>query len=207
MAQLETARDVLVPNAIDFARQRLVVLRAFARTSPEAERRARAQIFGLENSQKAFQGRLDALQDPKAMARRAAREKELRDKIASDPALAASVGDAYDVIAAAEKKGAQKVHESRYVSFQRLAPAQPGGRHHPLRGGDQKPNEVRLEEYVDSTWPRWRTTSFARAHLRGRRGGHAHAPAHARAGGAGQGPCVHQGRAGRARPPRWPGRR
>jgi peptidase S46-like protein len=150
MAQLETAREVLVPEAIDFAKQRLAVLREFARTSPEAERRARAQIFGLENSQKAFQGRLDALQDEKAMARRAAEEKALRDKIAADPALAGSVGDAYDVIAAAEKKGAARQKESRYMSFG-------GSRLLGLAGvisryvtETKKPNEVRLEEYVDS---------------------------------------------------------
>jgi hypothetical protein len=150
MAQLEMARDVFVPDAIDYVKQRLGVLREFAKTSPEAYRRAKAQIFGMENAQKAYQGRLDALQDSKAMAQRYAREKELRDRIASDPGLAGAVGDAWDAIAAAEKKGAQRMHESRYMSFS-------GSRLLFIAGvltryvvETKKPNEVRLEEYVDS---------------------------------------------------------
>jgi Peptidase S46 len=150
MAQLETARDVAVPDVLDYLKKRLEVLRAYAKTSPEAERRARAQIFGLENAQKAYQGRLDALQDASAMARQAAREKELRDRIAADAALRGSVGDAFEVIAAAEKKGAARLAETRYIGF-------PGARTLGIAGTivrhvaeTKKPNEVRLEEFVDS---------------------------------------------------------
>jgi hypothetical protein len=150
MAQFETARDVLTPEVLDYVKRRLAVLRAYAATSPEAARRARAQIFGLENSQKAYQGRLDALLDQKAMAGHAAREKELRARIAADPALAASVGEAYEAIAAAEQKGAARARESRYVGFG-------GSRLLNYAGGitryvteTKKPNEVRLEEFVDS---------------------------------------------------------
>jgi len=150
MAQLETARDVFVPQVLDYVKRRLAVLRAYSKASPEAERRARAQIFGLENSQKALEGRLEALQDLKAMARQAAREKELRDRIAADPALSASVGEAFDAVAAAEKKGAARALESRYVGFSgsRLLNIAGTISRHVVE--TKKPNEVRLEEYVDS---------------------------------------------------------
>lgn len=150
MAQLETARDVAVPDLLDFVKKRLEVLRAYARTSPEAERRARAQIFGLENAQKAYQGRLDALQDAKAMARQAAREKELRDRIAADAALNGSVGDAFEVIAAAEKKGAARLAETRYVGFSGARTLGIAGTIVRHVAETKKPNEVRLEEFVDS---------------------------------------------------------
>jgi hypothetical protein len=150
LAQFEAARDVLVPEVLDYLKRRLAVLRDYAATGPEAERRSKAQIFGLENAQKAFQGRLDALRDQKAMAGHAAREKELRARIAADPALAATVGDAYEAIAAAEQKGAARASESRYVGFggSRLLNYAGVITRHVTE--TKKPNEVRLEEFVDS---------------------------------------------------------
>jgi hypothetical protein len=150
LAQFETARDVLVPEVLDYIKRRLAVLRAYAATSPEAARRAKTQIFGLENGLKAYQGRLDALNDQKAMAAHAAREKELRARIAADPALASTVGDAYEAIAAAEKKGAARAHESRYVGFGGSRLLNHAGAITRYVVETKKPNEVRLEEFVDS---------------------------------------------------------
>jgi hypothetical protein len=163
MAQLETARDELVPQVLDFARRRLEVVRAYARTSPEAARRARAQIFGLENSQKADQGRLDALNDQKAMAARAAQEKEFRARIAADAALKAAVGDAFDVIAAAEKRGAERSLEQRYVSFSGSRLLGIAGTIDRYVVETKKPNEVRLEEYVDSNLSSLENLLYSRA--------------------------------------------
>ncbi len=44
--------------------------------------------MGFENGLKSLQGRLDAFQDAKAMARKAEEEKELRAKVVADSALA-----------------------------------------------------------------------------------------------------------------------
>jgi hypothetical protein len=150
MAQLEAARDVLVPDALDAIRARLEVLRAYAKAGPEAERRAKAQIFGLENAVKAYQGRLDALNDQAGMAGRAAAEKELRDRIAADAALRASVGDAFDVIAAAERKATARIAETRYVGFGGSRLLGIAGTIARYVEETKKPNEVRLEEFVDS---------------------------------------------------------
>jgi hypothetical protein len=165
MAQLETSRDLLIPQVLDFVRRRLDVLRAYTRTSPEAARQARAQIFGLENSQKAYQGRLDALTDLKAMAARAAQEKQCRDRIAAAPALKAAVGDAFDVIAAAEKKGAERSLEQRYLSFGGSRLLSIAGTTLRYVVETRKPNEVRLEEYVDSNLPSLENLLYSRAPL------------------------------------------
>lgn len=149
MAQLESLRDVQVPQILGFVKDRLEALRAYSRTSPEALRRSRAQILGLENAQKAYQGRLDALQDQKAMAARAAREKSFRDAIAAQPALAGAVGDAFDVVAAARRKGDTRVQE-RYVGFSGSRMLGYAGTIVRYVAETKKPNEVRLEEFTDS---------------------------------------------------------
>ncbi|HEY6551739.1 MAG TPA: S46 family peptidase, partial [Vicinamibacteria bacterium] len=85
VAQLESERDVALPAALAWIDARLAVLRAYAGKGPENERRAKAATFGLENSRKALGGKLAALENQKAMARKAAQEAELRARVAADP--------------------------------------------------------------------------------------------------------------------------
>jgi hypothetical protein len=150
MAQLETQRDHFLPTYLELLKSRLAVLHGYAARGPEPERRATPQIFGYENSVKALQGRLDALLDAKAMARKADEEKQLRAWVAADPALAAATGDPWATIASAEKKAAGRVKESILVGFG-------GSRLLGIAGTIvryvvevRKPNEQRLEEYIDS---------------------------------------------------------
>ena len=57
-------------------------------------------MFGLSNSLKANTGRMEALNQPMIMARKADAERKLRDAIASDPALSDAYGDVFDRLAA-----------------------------------------------------------------------------------------------------------
>ena len=104
LAQLELTRDVELPLSLEVIKRRLAVLREYSARGPEQARRAKAQIFGFENSCKALDGRLRALQDPKAMAAKAAAEKELRARVAADPGLNAASGDAWATIEAARRR-------------------------------------------------------------------------------------------------------
>src|SRR5437899_1860344 len=103
MAQLESDRDVIQPYVLKSYRRRVAMLKAYAARSPENERRAKATIFSYENSIKARQGQLEALQDAKAMAAKAAAEKELRARYTADRELAPGA-DPWDTIAGAQKK-------------------------------------------------------------------------------------------------------
>jgi hypothetical protein len=150
MAQLEFERDVALPENLAFIKRRLGVLRAYSKQGPEQERRAKTAIFGLENGQKALQGRYDALQDAKAMARKAAQEQELRRRIQADAALAATVGDAWEAVAGAQKKAASRAREARYVGFGGSRLLGIAGQIVRYVTEVKKPNEVRLEEYIDS---------------------------------------------------------
>jgi hypothetical protein len=57
-------------------------------------------MFGLSNSLKANTGRLEALNNPMIMARKADAERKLQEAIAADPVLSATYGDIFDRLAA-----------------------------------------------------------------------------------------------------------
>ncbi len=116
-AQLELVRDVELPLSLEFIKRRLSVLREYSARGSEQARRAKAQVFNFENSQKALEGRLRALLDAKAMAAKAAEEKELRARVAGDAELKAVSGDAWATIEAAQKKAASRASDEFLVSF------------------------------------------------------------------------------------------
>ena len=150
MAQLESERDFIQAEALGRLAHRREVLTAYADKAPENYRRVKATIFSLENSVKARNGRLEALEDRKAMARLLAAEKELRSRIQKDPKLVAAVGTAFADIAAAQKRKEALIKQIRFVSF--------GGSKLLAIAGDilrhavetRKPNEERLEEFNDA---------------------------------------------------------
>jgi hypothetical protein len=163
VGQLDAQRDLYLPLTLEVLKRRLAALRAYSARGPEQERRARAQIFGLENGLKSQQGQLDALLDAKAMARKMGEEKALRAKVAADPPLAASTGDPWATIETAEKKAAARVAESFLVGFG-------GSRLLGIAGAIvryvaevKKPNEQRLEEYIDSNLDPLRNRLYSKA--------------------------------------------
>ncbi len=149
MAQLELTRDAELPQTLEFIKRRLGVLREYSARGPEQVRRAKAQLFSFENALKSFAGRLTALQDPKAMAAKAAAEKDLRAKVAADPALAGA-NDPWTAIEAAQKKAASRLPEELVVGFGGSRLAQIAGQIVRYVAEVKKPNEQRLEEYIDS---------------------------------------------------------
>jgi hypothetical protein len=102
IAQLEYQRDVSVPINVHFLDTRLGFLADFRKADPEAARQIgiRNWMFGLSNSLKANTGRLEALNNPMIMARKADAERKLQEAIAADPALSATYGTIFDRLAA-----------------------------------------------------------------------------------------------------------
>src|SRR5205814_9311247 len=126
-------------------------------------RRVREDLFGIQNSRKAFVGIQAALLDPEIWNSIAAREKRLRDGIAGDPKFAAAV-TAYDKIKQAQEETAKILPVYHYYETAR-------GRENAtyraprafystlfkyarrlLRAGDErpKPNGERFPEFRDS---------------------------------------------------------
>ncbi|MCU0241768.1 MAG: S46 family peptidase, partial [Vicinamibacteria bacterium] len=162
-AQLISLRDHGVPDSIAALEARRGALLAYAAMGKEQERRALAQIFGIENSLKAFRGRLAALRDQAAMARQAEAEQALRRKVEADPALKASVGAAWDAIAQATLKAESKKNELRYATFKRPRLFNIAGTLVQYAAEMRKPNEQRLEEFADSNLPALMNTLYSPA--------------------------------------------
>jgi hypothetical protein len=148
-SQLESERDVLQPRILSSLKRRRATLKAYAAKSPENERRAKETIFSYENSIKAREGMLRALQHPQAMAAKAAAEKDLRARFAADRERAGGA-DPWDTIAAAQKKYDQHLAEQRLVGFGGSELLHHAGNIVRYVAEKQKPNDVRLEEFRES---------------------------------------------------------
>ena len=98
VSQLEFIRDVQVKHTLRFLNNRLAALRAFYDEDPEEGEamNLRNTIFGVSNSQKAYSGRQDALDDPMIIARRQDAERQFRDAIDTDPNLRAAYAGLFD---------------------------------------------------------------------------------------------------------------
>ncbi len=102
MDELEYMRDVSFPSSMEMLHRMEVMLSVYSARSEENARRAKDDLFGVQNSRKAREGGLAGLLDPQLMNKKRADEQKLKDALrASDKyqnALAA-----YDKIAAAQK--------------------------------------------------------------------------------------------------------
>ncbi len=156
LAQLEYLRDVSYPFVLKTLARRRQLLQTFAARGAEEERISKDQLFGVENSLKAYTGFHSGLTDKKLMAKKAAQEKELRDQIAADPAKQKEFGGAWEAIAQAQKRYRTFYH--RYYMVERqmavrstlFALARDIVR---LVEEKAKANEKRLREYRDSNLP------------------------------------------------------
>ncbi|MGE0455957.1 MAG: S46 family peptidase [Vicinamibacteria bacterium] len=150
LAELETLRDATLPLTLRFIDRRLAALSAYSARGPEQARRALAELRSFENGQKAYRGRLAALEDAKAMAGKALKEQELRATGAS----LLSGEDPWAEIAAAQEKLGRRAAEARHASF-KGAPRLLTIAANVVRlvAERVKPNEKRLAEYGDAQLP------------------------------------------------------
>lgn len=114
VAQLEHIRDYIEPDTLNILRNRIEVLKNFSKTSPEHALQAGSQIFGLENSVKAIDGEHKGLQDPQVMNAKREDETAFRTKVMSKPELKSMYGNAWDEVAAAEKKAETRSKQQFY---------------------------------------------------------------------------------------------
>jgi len=94
VAELEFRRDVSDRGVLDLLRTRMAVLDAFIRAYPaEAEQRdLRNTYFSLSNSEKAYEGQVNGLEDPIILARRTDTDRSFQAAIDADPELRARYG-------------------------------------------------------------------------------------------------------------------
>ncbi len=114
LAQLETMRDVDLPLTLKHLKQRLAVLKQYSARGAEPARQVASMIFGLENSLKAREGQYQGLLSKSVMDKKAAEEREFQAKVMANPQWKAAYGNAWDEIAAAEKKSLTRLNEDAY---------------------------------------------------------------------------------------------
>ncbi len=111
VAQLRFERDVIEPTILKIYKHRLDVLRRYAAQGPEQARQAEERSRRLENSCKAFEGRLEGLLDPKVMAKKQQEEDEFQKMVMANPHWKAAYGGAWKAIAEAESKASTRVKD------------------------------------------------------------------------------------------------
>ena len=114
-AHLEYLRDRSIPFILDLLHDREAGLNEYGKLGPEQLRQSKEELFGIQNSRKAREGGLKGLKDAALMARKAADEKALRERIAADPAKKAAFGVAWDKIAASKKVSAEIAMPQRFL--------------------------------------------------------------------------------------------
>src|SRR5947207_795516 len=102
VAELEYVRDQRLPYALERLHGLEVLLSSYSARSDENARRAKEDLFSVQNSRKAYIGELAGVLDPKLMEQKQAAEKKLRDAVAVNPELKDAVG-AWDKVAEAQK--------------------------------------------------------------------------------------------------------
>jgi hypothetical protein len=102
MAQLITERDVIEPNVLRMISNRIEVLKRYAAQGPEQARQSGSNIFGLENGQKAYLGRLAGLQDKNVLAKKQKEEEDFKAHVMANSQWAKEAGGAWDEIGQAE---------------------------------------------------------------------------------------------------------
>jgi Peptidase S46 len=106
VAELEYLRDDRLPHALERLNNLEVTLSAYSARSDENARRAKEDLFGVQNSRKALNGELAGILDPRIMDKKKAQEQQLRDLVASRPDLR-DIGSAWERIEQAQKVIAQ----------------------------------------------------------------------------------------------------
>jgi hypothetical protein len=152
-ASLEVLRDVVVPTLLDWLQHKEAFLVEYGKTSPEAARHSKEELFSTQNSRKARIGGLGGLRDQAFMSRKAQAEHEMRSRIDRDPERKEAYAVAWDRISQSEKVNAEITKRyyflSRGFAFDselfKIA-------RHLVRLAAEKPmaNSERLKEYRDS---------------------------------------------------------
>lgn len=156
VAQLETQRDLTLPDRlVEFAELRGRLIR-FGEESEEHRRIAQDALFGLENTYKVYKGRLSALDDPALLERKRQQETALRAKLVTVKAqLPADFGDPWATLDATQQKMAALYHPYSYVEGGPLGSRLFGYARTLVRVAteQQKPSADRLPGYSESQLP------------------------------------------------------
>ena len=152
VAEFEYLRDVRLPYALQRLYRLESVLSAYSSRSAENARKAKDDLFGVQNSRKAFTGELAGMLNPNLLERKKTAESYMRHSVSRESELR-SISPAWEKIEAAQKVigenalkyNSLEVGHAFNSSLFRIARTL-------LRASEErpKPNAERLEEFGDA---------------------------------------------------------
>jgi len=156
VTELEFSRDVSYPLVHRRLASLIDALQNYSAQGAEQKRVAAENLFGQQNSYKAYSGFLKGLRDQSLMDQKRAAERKLKDAIAKDPAQAEKFGQFWDELATTYRS-----YQSFYAPFFLLERGATRGStlleiaRDIVRYSEEtrKPNDKRLREYADSGLP------------------------------------------------------
>lgn len=152
-SQLETMRDLSLPETLILLSELRGRLIRFSEESAEHNRIANDLLFGIENSFKAFHGEEKSLVDPALINAKRAADANLKAQVAKNPSLAAEIGDPWSDIAKV-----QADYRALYMPYSMMESRAGLGSElfrfarSLVRAAEEKtkPNSERLPEFTDS---------------------------------------------------------
>ncbi len=150
--ELEYIRDNQIPYVQELLKRREVLLLSWSGRSQENARRAKEDLFSIQNSRKVYDGRIAALQDPVFLGAKISAEHAFKQQLALRPDSAATTA-AYVNITAAQKILAGIALRLRFLENGAAFNAESFHLARSLlRAGDErpKPNGERLKEFADA---------------------------------------------------------
>ncbi|MEK0427026.1 MAG: hypothetical protein RJB11_3117 [Planctomycetota bacterium] len=143
---VEYQRDTALPRTLNMLRRREIALQQYGLEGPEQTRRGRDDLFGVQNSRKAYTGMLSGIQDPTFVESKRKSEQEIFNTLKSDPKLAGLTG-AWDTIRQLQDKRREMILKSASLRTQLTGFAE---KIVLMATEDTKPSAQRLREFRDS---------------------------------------------------------
>lgn len=145
-AALAFLRDDRLPFVLDYLRRKEILMQQFGLESKEAARRARDELFGLQNARKAYTGMLAGLQNPQTFVAKRGQEDRILAAVQADPKLQ-PLAKAWDEIQSVQAEKREMLDQNVSLRSSMFDIAMQIVL---LVEEDRKPNEQRLREYTDS---------------------------------------------------------
>lgn len=132
-------RDYRMPRTLDLLRRKENLMQQYALGGAEQARRGQDELFGIQNSRKAYMGMLAGLQDPAFMTSKRALEKKMQEK--------AGDADAWKTIAEVQRERLKLQNREGTLRSHLYAIAEDLVL---IAAEDKKPSAERLREFGDA---------------------------------------------------------
>ena len=153
LAALKFNRDVRAPFVLDLLRRMEIMLQQYSQRGEEQARIAKEDLFGVQNSRKAYLGQLAGLQDSTLLERKATAEQAVRAKVEANPEWREKYGSAWARVEQAKQAHRRLMLENSLLEQGRgfggglFVTARTLVR---MAAESGKPNAQRLPEYGDA---------------------------------------------------------